>query len=237
MMNIARISVLAIASMLVTTSLHGQQGGIDRSIVTADATGRVELAADHAQLTLGVVIQAPTPTLATQKMDARFRALTDTLVVLGFSEDSLPTARYYLAPSHDRRDAAEQIVGYTASAAVRLTIRDLPRIPSVIEAALAAGATEVSGLQFAATDERAALDEALRRALVQATRDARVLAEAAGGQLGDPIEISTSESARPLTAPAAYLGAERGLDLSAPLTPGAIIVEARVMGRWELVKR
>jgi uncharacterized protein YggE len=222
-------------SFLATASLQGQQGGAELPVISASASGRVEIEADYAVLTLGVITQDSTPTLAAKEMDIRLRALTDTLIALGFPQDSLPTARYQVAPNRDY-NAAQQIVGYTASAAIRLTIWELARTPTLIEAALTAGATDVSGLEFRATDEREARDKALRRALAEAEQDARVLAEAAGGQLGDPIEISTSESTRPSTRGAlAYFDAPRAVQLSA-ITPSAIVVDARVTGRWALVK-
>ena len=235
-MKLVRLSGVVLASLVLSLSVHAQEQSDDRPVISASATGTVAIEADYAVLTLGVDVQDSTPTLAAREMDNRLRGLTDTLVSLGTPRDSLPTARYHIAPNKDR-DQAQQIVGYTATAAVRLSIWDMTRIPTLIEAALAAGATDVTGLQFFATDEREARDEALRQALAEANRDARVLAEAAGGHLGDVIEISTSESGRVLARAAPYSGVGRALELSAAVTPRAIVVNARVTGRWSFEKK
>ena len=230
-MKLVGLSGLVLASLVSSLSVHAQEQSRDRPTISASATGTVEIEPDYAVLTIGVSVQDSTPTLAAREMDIRLRGLTDTLVSLGIPRDSLPTARYRVAPNWDR-NRAQQIVGYTATAAVRLTMWDMTRIPAFIEAALAVGATDVTGLEFFATDEREARDEALRQALAQAERDARVLAEAAGGQLGDAIELSTSESRTAFLWSTSYVDGARAQELSAAITPRAIVLNTRVTGRW-----
>jgi uncharacterized protein YggE len=93
------------------------------------ASGSVEIEADHAILTLGVDIQDSTPTLAASVMEERLSTLNDALLALGFPQDSLPTAGYQVSPNRDRE--ARRIVGYTASASIRVTVWDLTRIERV----------------------------------------------------------------------------------------------------------
>jgi uncharacterized protein YggE len=183
-------------------------------------------------LTIGVQIQDSTPTLASTAMDARIGEVIDALLALGFPAESLPTSHYHVTPRRARDGV--RIVGYDASSSVSVTIWELSDLPSVIEAVLAAGVTDLSGLQFGASDERGARDEALRRAVAEARHDAEVLAEAAGGRLGKLIEVSTTSSPgfrQARTMEMASVGP------SGPqITPSSITVSAQVNVSWEYVE-
>jgi uncharacterized protein YggE len=223
-----------VAALFGVAPLRAQEADCERPFISVMASGHVEVEADHVVLTLGVTIQDSTPTAAAAAMDARLIALTDTLVALGFPRDSLPNAGYQVTPNRDY-SAGQQIVGYSANAAVTVTIWEIERLPVVIEAALAAGASDVGNLRFGASDERDALDEALRRAVAAARHDAEVIAEAAGGHLGTLIEIATPQST------VRQLGA-RTMEFSAAaedtpqITPRNIMVAANVSARWVFVE-
>jgi uncharacterized protein YggE len=212
-----------------TLPLAAQEHETERSVISVTAAGTVEIPADFAILTLGVIVQDSTPTLAASGMDLRLRAVTDTLVILGVPPESLPTAHYNVTPNRDRT----QIIGYSANSAVRLAVGDIARLPALIEAALGAGATDVTGLQFGASEERQARDEALRRAIAEARHDAEVIAEAAGGRLGVLLEASTQP---------ASIRQARVMEYAAPggpapqITPRDITVVANVSVRWKFLE-
>jgi len=155
----------------------------------------------------------------------------DTLLVLGFPVESLPTAWYRVTPIWDRNHA--RITGYDANSSVRVTVWDLATVPAVIEASLAAGATDLTGLHFGASDEREARDEALWKAVAEARRDAEMIAAAAGGVVGSLIEVSTR---------APSVGPSRTLEYASvgtrgpQITPSGITVSANVTVRWAFVE-
>ena len=124
-------------------------------------------------------------------------------------------------------------IATSANAAVTVTIWDIARLPIIIEAALAAGATDVGGLQFGTSDERDAQDEALRLAIAEARHDAEVIAEAAGGKLGALIEVATPQSSIRQARTMEF----SGVGASTPqITPRNIIVMANVNVRWVFVE-
>jgi len=210
-----------------------QEAEHEGAIISVQATGSVEVDADHAVLTVGISIQDETPTSAATEMDERLSAITNALVSLGIPRDSLPNQLYQVVPNRDYREG-QRIVGYMANSAVRVTIWDMEMLPSVIEAALAAGATDVTNLVFSTSARREAQDEALRRAVSEARRDAEVIAEAAGGRLGSLVEVSTPQSGIVRQAPM-----ERMRVASGPgpeITPRSITVTANVSVRWAFVE-
>ncbi len=232
-MKFAIPTIVSFAALLTTMPVQAQGSDCESAFISVSASGRVEVEADHAVLTLGISIQESTPTTAAAAMDARLIALTDTLVALGFPRDSLPNAGYQVMPTRDYR-AGQQIVGYSANASLTARIWEIERLPVVIEAALAAGASDVGNLRFGASDERDAQDEAMRRAVAGARHDAEVLAEAAGGDLGKLIEINTPQS---IVRQAARTMEFSAADANTPqITPRKIVVVASVNARWMFVE-
>jgi uncharacterized protein YggE len=73
-------------------------------------------------------------------------------------------------------------------------IRDLSRVAPVLDAALAAGAQKLTSLQFSSSRVQQAGQEALSEATRQARRSAEIMAEAAGGKVGRPLELTTEKS-------------------------------------------
>jgi len=231
----SRILIAGLATVVLSTMpLNAQGSDCERPFIAVSASGQVEVEADHVVLTQGVTIQDSTPTAAAAMMDARLIALTDTLVGLGFPRDSLPNAGYQVTPNRDY-GAGQEIVGYSASAAVSVTIWEIERLPVVIEAALAAGASDVGNLSFGTSEEQDAQDEALRRAVAAARHDAEVIAEAAGGGLGALIEIATPQSSiGPVARTMEFSVAAADMP---QITSRKIIVAANVSARWAFVER
>jgi uncharacterized protein YggE len=226
-----RLSVLLLLFTVSAAATNGQEHAGVEAAISVGAMGRVEIPADYAILTIGVQVRDSTPTLAATAMDDRIGMVIDTLEMLGFSAESLPTAHYHVTPIRDRERA--RIIGYDANSSVRATVRDFDILPAVIEAALAAGATDASGLQFGASDQRGARDEALRRAIAEARSDAEVIAAAAGGRLGQLLEVSTQSSPIPQARALEFSGVgARGPQI----TPRSIAVVANVSVRWAFVE-
>ena len=122
---------------------------------------------------------------------------------------------------------------------MRVTLRrpeQLALVGRVIDTALAAGATLITGVRH----EARRTDEAEREALADAVADARsraeAIARAAGGSLGDLIEISTQPT-RGVSSDLAYATAARMRAGAGPTTITSSEIEVRqyVSARWRFV--
>lgn len=111
-------------------------------------------------------------------------------------------------------------------------MRDLARVGAVIDAALGAGATNISGIRFESTRREPARLEALAKAVQAARREAEAIARAAGGRLGALLEASTAGPV--LYAPRAEM-ALRTMAADTPIAPPALEVTATVTARWAFV--
>jgi uncharacterized protein YggE len=118
----------------------------------------------------------------------------------------------------------ETVVGYTATNSVSATVRNLAKIGAIIDAAVDAGANQVSGPNLVRSSAASLYRAALRAAIADARGKARTIAAASGlhiRRITDVAESSAAPSPTPLTAKASA-------DASTPVETGSTLVEATV---------
>jgi uncharacterized protein YggE len=100
--------------------------------------------------------------------------------------------------------------------------------------ALAAGANEIQGVRYTARDQESARRAAIAAAVARA-RDAEAMAQAAGGGLGNLLEVSTSR----FGAPPGVFVQESAMMLrtreETGIIPRELVLRATVLGRWAFV--
>jgi uncharacterized protein YggE len=130
---------------------------------------------------------------------------------------------------------------FLARNTVRATVRRIDDTGKVIDAALAAGATSISSVQFSSPNTDEARRNALAIAVAQAQRDAETIAKASGGTLGRLVSMSSSNPGGPMVPYAsdtyfAYAGGEAGgTSYSTMINPREMSVFVFVSGRWEFI--
>lgn len=157
-------------------------------VVTATGSATVSRAPDQAVIMLGVATVGATSTDAQEKLNSTLDKVVKAVKALNLPDLKVQTQWLSLQPVYEQVDYREQqrqpreprIVGYNASNTIRVSVGDVNKAGSIIDAAIAAGANQVQGLSFELKDDRAARDEALRNA----ARDARTKAEAMADALG-----------------------------------------------------
>lgn len=70
------------------------------------------------------------------------------LKALGVSAEAIRTTHYDLQPEYDYIEGRRTLRGYLARNAVEVRIDDLAQVGAIIDAAVAAGATSVTGVRF-----------------------------------------------------------------------------------------
>ena len=132
-----------------------------------------------------------------------------------------------------------RVTGYRAQNTVQLEIRNLESVGKVIDAVLAAGATNLSALSLYASNTDGARREALQKAVAKARADAEVVASAAGGSLGSLLELTTEPFGVPqpimLRGMSAGMAMEARMAAPTPVESGEITVNAVVHVRWQFV--
>ena len=111
-------------------------------------------------------------------------------------------------------------------------VRDLASVGSVLDAAVQDGANTLNGLTFGIADDKDEQDGAKKAAVADAQAQAKLLAEAAGVNLGPIVSISEGMGYQPPVPMAAF----KADAMAVPVVAGEIGVQAQVTITWELAQ-
>lgn len=207
----------------------------DNPIIAVTGVGRVLVAPDQAVISLGATVQREEAQDAQRELDAVVQKALSSIRTLGIAAENLQTAGLSLMPVYaelDRADASAEaarrrdeprIVAYRATNIVQVTIDDLAKAGTVVDAGIAAGVNEIRGISFGLADDLPYRVTALEKAVEAARQKARAAAGALGVRLGEPIELRERGSAAPYREVAFARAAE-----GAPIEAGELTIEVVV---------
>lgn len=210
------------------------QGSSDpQATVVVGAKASVSVVPDRAEIGVGVESRARTATQAAAD-NARVQAtVLQALRRQGVSIGDLQTRSVHVMPEFEypREGGRPTLTGYVARNDVNVTLRDLSKVGAVLDAALAAGSTQISGPHFSITNPDSARREALDAAVRKAMADAQVMARAAGVQVGRVLEISQLLADSPNLGRPQVLMRTSMEAVPTPVEAGVILVEASIQLR------
>ena len=206
--------------------------------IVASGRGEVRLAPTYAALIVNAGTRAKTAVEAASQNAQKVTAVIRALRASGLSEKDITTAGYHLQQDYDYRpDRQPEATGFTANTSIRAEIRRLESLGRVIDAAIAGGATGISGVQYFAANTEEARRSAMAEAVGEARKDADVLARAAGGSLGRLIALNSGVNPPPFPRDMMAAGnvAMRAAGAPTNIVPGELTVISTVSGRWEFI--
>jgi hypothetical protein len=161
-----------------------------RIVVTGEGT--VSVAPDSALLTSGATTRAKTVRDATSANSKTMAAVTAALLDAGIAEKDIQTSRFSVQPVYaSAQPGTEQkLTGFSVSNEVNVTIRQIGKVGDVLDRVIAAGATDVGGVEFLHSDIAKLLDQARSAAVADARRKAELYAQASGVDLGAVVWIT-----------------------------------------------
>ena len=204
-------------------------------IVTA-ATGEAQFVPDRAAVYVGVETRAATAAAAARDNAQRQRAIIDAVIATGVSREQISTENYSVAPNtrYDQATQRSSVVGYIVSNVVRVEVRRIDQVATVLDAALAKGANQINSLDFFASNSDSARHAAIAQGVARARADAETLARAGGGSLGALVELSTADAG---PRPMYRLDVRNAMAAAAPtpIEPGQQRVQVVVNARWRFI--
>jgi uncharacterized protein YggE len=216
----ALLALAAVAGVGRPEGAHGADSAESKGI-TVSGSGRVTTTPDWASFSFGVETSAATAAQALSTNSAVTRRVIAALLAAGVDRKDLQTELVSLSPRTS--DDGLSIEGYIAQNSVSATIRDLGKAGDVIDAAVGAGANQVSGPSLVASDRDGLYRDALKAAYADARAKAQALAGASGATLGRAVDVIESGGAVPVVLDkAAAMGA------STPVEPGTQEIAATV---------
>lgn len=225
------------APAVVTAQSQGEGDDTVRSI-SVTGTGRIKAEPDVADISLGVTKQGDEAAEASSKAAEAMESMIAALLEMGIDEADIQTTNLSLNPLYDWNNEPATIEGWEANNMVLVTIRDIESIGAVVDAATAAGATNVNGISFRVEDPSESEMTARGAAVADAKAKADALAAAAGVTIVGVISISESggESPQPIymdRAEMAFAAAEDSM-AKTPVLPGEVELSVDVFIQYEI---
>jgi uncharacterized protein YggE len=232
------IRLFAAIALLAGSTAAAQTPTPFPRIVTS-GEGQVKATPDRATVFAGVQTRALTAAAAAADNARRQRAIIDTIKALGIPAAQIGTQNYSVSPEmrYDQNGGTPKVTGYVVTNTVRVELKNIEQIGSVIDASLAKGANEISGVQFGISTFAAVRRAAIADAVQNARADADALAAAAGGSVGPLLEISSSAPSIPRPMMEALSSAKMAGVAPTPIEPGEQTVTASVSVTWQFVPR
>ena len=198
-------------------------------LVTVTGEASIAAAPDAAVIRLGVSSQGKTARAAS---DANAKDMTAVLAAIkesSIADRDIQTTSLSLQPQYDpKQSGAARLIGFQVNNQVTIKIRDIGRLSAVLDRAIAAGANEMSGIEFVVSEQEKLLDQARAGAIADAHHKAELYANAAGMKIGRVVAISEEG----LAPPRPYQPMRAGV--APAIAPGEQTLRAVVTVSYEL---
>jgi len=216
----ATLGIALVSLLLGAASGAGAQPPPRSHAIVVTGQGSVRTVPDRAQLSLGVSTDARTAAGALRANAGEVAKVIAAVKGQGIPAADIQTEQVSLSVRYGENGDA--IAGYTATNSVSVVVRALVKVGAVIDAAVDAGANQVSGPNLVRSDQNALYRRALRAAVANARAKAQAIAGAAGLTLRRITDVTESGGPAPLPveAKAAAPAAET------PIEPGTQLVQA-----------
>lgn len=225
------------ASILATPAAAEVQVTATGPVVELTVNESVEAEPDIVTVSAGVTTQARTAVEAMRTNATAMQSVIDRIKALGVAERDIQTTGINLGAMYDYNQQTQRQVfrGYQASNRVSVKLRDIQRTGEVLDALVAAGATDLGGPDWSIDDDTAARAQARRQAMETARAQALEYARAAGYSDIRLLEVSETIAPQP---PMPFLRAERAqaADASTPVQPGLVEAGVTVRVSYEMTR-
>jgi uncharacterized protein YggE len=205
--------------------------------IVTSGEAQVRVTPDRATILVGVQTRGATAAAAGAANARTQKAILDTLKAMGLTADQLGTQSYSVNPElqYPPNGGTGRVTGYTVSNIVRVELKRIEQVGPVVDASLAKGANQINSIQFSSSTAADARRTAMADAVRDARADAEALARAAGGTLGQVIEItSNAPPIRPMHSDMMMRGVAKA-EVATPIEPGEQVISATVSVIWQFV--
>ena len=219
------MGIVASAAIIITPSWL-MRNRLPENQFSVSGEGRVFAPPNIAEISLGVVSERqPSAEAATRDNTEKMNRVIEAIKKAEVEAKDIKTTGYSLYPEYNyTQDKGRELTGWNLSQTVRVKIRKLDSIGDVIARATAAGANQADSVSFTIDDEESLKKQARAEAVKQAKEKAEELADVAGLELGDVINVIENIYSYP-PGPMPYYAKAEGMgggdaDISPTIEPG-----------------
>lgn len=201
-------------------------------VITVTAESDVKVVPDRAKVTMSVTNQDETAAACQESNAAAINKLLDALKAAGIEDKSIQTTGTNLYPQRDYSQMGmSAIVGYEMNTTLSVSDLAIEQVGTILQTAVASGATDVGGIQYYSSTYDSAYADALKAAIAAAGEKAQTIAAASHAKAGSIINVveGYQNTAYRYDTGANFLyAAEAAETASAKTMPGEIAVTAQV---------
>jgi uncharacterized protein len=203
-----------------------------RVVVTGE--GSVTVPPDYAEIASGVTTKAKTAEEATEANSKLMATVNAALQSSGIAPSDTQTARFSVSPVYGppQVNTPPKLVGFSVSNELSVKVRQIAKVGAVLDALIAAGATDAGSVQFLHSDMSKALDQARQAAIADARRKAELYAQAAGLTLGGVAWITEEPGYRP---PPPMVARAFAATAPVPIAPGEDTLRVQITVGFDVV--
>lgn len=185
----------SVAGFLSAPVAHAAEDAAAPRTMTISATGVAAGKPDVATVNVGVLTQAETADDALNKNNQDMSKLFATLAKVEVAKKDIQTSQFSINPNYAKSVSSSyntrgKIVGYTVTNQVRIMVRDLDRLGSILDQLSKSGANQMHGISFGFSNPQPLQDKASIAAIHEARRKAELYAVAADVTLGAVLSIN-----------------------------------------------
>ncbi len=234
-----RIAIpIAAAAMALPAAAQAEvQVAAQGPVVELSVTETVNARPDMVEISAGVTTDAATAVEAMRLNAAEMTRVVQRIRALGIAADDVQTTGINLGARYDYDQATQRQVfrGYQASNRVSVKLRDVEATGRVLDALVAAGATDISGPNFSLENDTAAKAQARQTAVRKAEEMARQYAQWSGYTGVRVLKISEALYRNP-PMPMMRVQMAEAADASTPVAPGLVGSSVTVSVTYEMTR-
>lgn len=197
-------------------------------------TGKSSIAPNQAIVTAGVQARGATTEAAQNQMNSVINKVSTAVQDLGIPKSDIQTENYNINPEYDYTGGTQRITGYSGNTNLKITVKKIDQVNSVIDAATASGANVISGADFRNSDDTKAMDEAREKAVKDAEAKAKNISKIAGFKLGRIVNYQENGGGEGKVMPYAADRAAVGVANPTQVEPGTNEVTVTVTLSYEI---
>ena len=207
----------------------------NKRTVSVTGLGVVKARPDTASISIGVISEGDTARTALDKNTAAMSRVNVELKGQKIKPEDIQTTSFSVRPKFQyfKDGKPPAITGYRVVNSVRITVRDLKNLGTVLDQAVSLGSNQINGIQFFIAESAALENQARVKAVKNARGKANLYATSAKAKLGKVLTISEQFISRP-PQPKFRMARSKSPARSVPIAPGEQKIQAQLNVVWEL---
>ncbi|MHB8089019.1 MAG: SIMPL domain-containing protein [Anaerolineaceae bacterium] len=228
-------SILVIVSLVACSTTPAAAGNAPMvRTLSSSGTGEVYLVPDVAYIYVGVKADADDVSTALDNNNAQANAVAQALKDQGVEAKDIQTTSFNVYPMQDYgMDGTISRSYYVVENTVYITVRDLSKLGTLLDAVVKSGANTINSISFDVQDKAEAMVQARDMAIANAIAEAQSIAQASGVKLGDLQYVSAYTNNVPVPMYDAK-GGSMSAAANVPISAGQLVISASASMTYEI---